>query len=144
MAMAAASTAFLSCNQKLFLSTNIASSKTIAALFSRNRPLSSIIRCAHSSSQTKSLFTAPMSSKFWSKGVWWTPSPAPFFAPLPPHKLSKSTAASTHRREPPPGHLLGLIVLSWFRRCGHKAVALIGGATARIGDLPGRAWRGRS
>lgn len=43
------------------------------------------------------------------------------------------TAESLHL-----GNLLGLIVLSWFRRCGHKAVALIGGATARIGDPSGK------
>lgn len=36
------------------------------------------------------------------------------------------------------GNLLGLIVLSWFRRCGHKTVALIGGATARVGDPSGK------
>ncbi|KAE8703340.1 Tyrosine--tRNA ligase [Hibiscus syriacus] len=36
------------------------------------------------------------------------------------------------------GNLLGLIVLSWFQRCGHKAVALIGGATGRIGDPSGK------
>ncbi|XP_073137661.1 LOW QUALITY PROTEIN: tyrosine--tRNA ligase, chloroplastic/mitochondrial-like, partial [Henckelia pumila] len=30
--------------------------------------------------------------------------------------------------------LLGIIVLSWFLRCGHSAVALIGGATDRVGD----------
>ena len=36
------------------------------------------------------------------------------------------------------GNLLGIIVLSWFRRCGHKAVALIGGATARVGDPSGK------
>lgn len=29
-------------------------------------------------------------------------------------------------------------MLSWFQRCGHKAVALIGGATARIGDPSGK------
>ncbi|KAJ7954308.1 Tyrosine--tRNA ligase [Quillaja saponaria] len=43
------------------------------------------------------------------------------------------TAESLHL-----GNLLGIIVLSWFRRCGHKAVALIGGATARIGDPSGK------
>lgn len=36
------------------------------------------------------------------------------------------------------GNLLGLIVLSWFRRCGHATVALIGGATARVGDPSGK------
>ncbi|CAH9081290.1 unnamed protein product [Cuscuta europaea] len=43
------------------------------------------------------------------------------------------TAESLHL-----GNLLGLIVLSWFLRCGHKAVALIGGATGRIGDPSGK------
>ncbi|CAJ1970752.1 unnamed protein product [Sphenostylis stenocarpa] len=43
------------------------------------------------------------------------------------------TAESLHL-----GNLLGLIVLSWFRRCGHGAVALIGGATARVGDPSGK------
>ena len=27
------------------------------------------------------------------------------------------------------GNLLGIIVLSWFQRCGHAPVALLGGAT---------------
>lgn len=36
------------------------------------------------------------------------------------------------------GNLLGIIVLSWFLRCGHQAVALIGGATARVGDPSGK------
>lgn len=43
------------------------------------------------------------------------------------------TAESLHL-----GNLLGIIVLSWFQRCGHKAVALIGGATGRIGDPSGK------
>ncbi|XP_023535379.1 tyrosine--tRNA ligase, chloroplastic/mitochondrial [Cucurbita pepo subsp. pepo] len=43
------------------------------------------------------------------------------------------TAESLHL-----GNLLGLIVLSWFRRCGHTTVALIGGATARVGDPSGK------
>ncbi|KAJ8752421.1 hypothetical protein K2173_004057 [Erythroxylum novogranatense] len=43
------------------------------------------------------------------------------------------TAESLHL-----GNLLGIIVLSWFQRCGHKVVALIGGATARIGDPSGK------
>lgn len=43
------------------------------------------------------------------------------------------TAESLHL-----GNLLGIIVLSWFQRCGHKAVALIGGATARVGDPSGK------
>lgn len=43
------------------------------------------------------------------------------------------TAESLHL-----GNLLGIIVLSWFLRCGHKVVALIGGATARVGDPSGK------
>ncbi|XP_065868226.1 tyrosine--tRNA ligase, chloroplastic/mitochondrial-like [Euphorbia lathyris] len=43
------------------------------------------------------------------------------------------TAESLHL-----GNLLGIIVLSWFQKCGHKAVAVIGGATARIGDPSGK------
>ena len=30
---------------------------------------------------------------------------------------------------------LGIIVLSWFQRCGHVSVALLGGATAKVGAL---------
>lgn len=36
------------------------------------------------------------------------------------------------------GNLLGIIVLSWFQRCGHTPVALLGGATGRVGDPSGR------
>lgn len=36
------------------------------------------------------------------------------------------------------GNLLGIVVLEWFRRSGHSAVALVGGATARIGDPSGK------
>ncbi|CAI9117663.1 OLC1v1019110C2 [Oldenlandia corymbosa var. corymbosa] len=36
------------------------------------------------------------------------------------------------------GNLLGIIVLTWFIRCGHKVVALIGGATGRVGDPSGK------
>ncbi|XP_048234541.1 tyrosine--tRNA ligase, chloroplastic/mitochondrial isoform X1 [Ricinus communis] len=43
------------------------------------------------------------------------------------------TAESLHL-----GNLIGIIVLSWFQRCGHKAFALIGGATGRIGDPSGK------
>ncbi|KAG9442518.1 hypothetical protein H6P81_018372 [Aristolochia fimbriata] len=43
------------------------------------------------------------------------------------------TAESLHL-----GNLIGIIVLSWFQRFGHKSVALIGGATGRIGDPSGK------
>jgi tyrosyl-tRNA synthetase len=36
------------------------------------------------------------------------------------------------------GNLLGIVVLAWFLRCGHKPLALLGGATARVGDPSGR------
>ena len=35
------------------------------------------------------------------------------------------------------GHLLGILVLKWFQRCGHQPVALLGGATGRVGDPSG-------
>ncbi|KAL3655445.1 hypothetical protein CASFOL_001231 [Castilleja foliolosa] len=43
------------------------------------------------------------------------------------------TAESLHL-----GNLLGIIVLSWFLRCGHNVVALVGGATGRVGDPSGK------
>lgn len=43
------------------------------------------------------------------------------------------TAESLHL-----GNLLGIIVLSWFRRCGHRVFALVGGATGRVGDPSGK------
>ncbi|KAA8518424.1 hypothetical protein F0562_015898 [Nyssa sinensis] len=57
-------------------------------------------------------------------------------ATLPPLRVYcgfDPTAESLHI-----GNLLGIIVLSWFLRCGHKAVALIGGATGRVGDPSGK------
>ena len=36
------------------------------------------------------------------------------------------------------GNLLAVIVLSWFQRCGHKPIALLGGATGRVGDPSGK------
>ncbi|KAL6962026.1 tyrosine--tRNA ligase [Sarracenia purpurea var. burkii] len=43
------------------------------------------------------------------------------------------TAESLHL-----GNLLGIIVLSWFQRCGHKAAALVGGATGHVGYPSGK------
>ncbi|XP_057457826.1 tyrosine--tRNA ligase, chloroplastic/mitochondrial-like [Lotus japonicus] len=54
-------------------------------------------------------------------------------APLRVYCGFDPTAESLHL-----GNLLGIIVLSWFRRCGHNVVALIGGATARVGDPSGK------
>ncbi|XP_010927782.1 tyrosine--tRNA ligase, chloroplastic/mitochondrial [Elaeis guineensis] len=57
----------------------------------------------------------------------------PSISPLKVYCGFDPTAESLHL-----GNLLALIVLSWFRRCGHKAVAMIGGATGRIGDPSGK------
>ena len=35
------------------------------------------------------------------------------------------------------GHLLSILVLKWFQRCGHQPIALLGGATGRVGDPSG-------
>lgn len=43
------------------------------------------------------------------------------------------TAASLHV-----GNLLGIVALSWFAAAGHAPVALLGGATGRVGDPSGR------
>jgi tyrosyl-tRNA synthetase len=36
------------------------------------------------------------------------------------------------------GNLLGIIALKWFEKCGHQPIALVGGATGRIGDPSGK------
>lgn len=36
------------------------------------------------------------------------------------------------------GNLLGIMALSWFLKCGHKVVAVVGGATGLIGDPSGK------
>ena len=36
------------------------------------------------------------------------------------------------------GHLCGVMMLLHFQRCGHKPIALIGGATGMIGDPSGK------
>ena len=43
------------------------------------------------------------------------------------------TASSLHV-----GNLLGIVALSWFAAAGHAPVALLGGATGRVGDPSGR------
>jgi tyrosyl-tRNA synthetase len=45
------------------------------------------------------------------------------------------TAESLHL-----GNLLGIVVLSWFQRFGHVPVALLGGATGRVGDPSGEVF----
>ncbi len=37
------------------------------------------------------------------------------------------------------GHLVGVMILKHFQMCGHRPVALIGGATGMIGD-PSGSW----
>ncbi|KAL5059080.1 hypothetical protein RYX36_030684 [Vicia faba] len=54
-------------------------------------------------------------------------------APLKAYCGFDPTAENLHL-----GNLLGLIVLSCFRRSGHNVVAMIGGATARVDDPSGK------
>ncbi len=43
------------------------------------------------------------------------------------------TASSLHV-----GHLLPIMMLRWFQKCGHKPIIVVGGATTRIGDPTGK------
>lgn len=36
------------------------------------------------------------------------------------------------------GHLVPVMMMRWFQKCGHKPLMLVGGATARIGDPSGK------
>ena len=36
------------------------------------------------------------------------------------------------------GHLVGVMILKHFQRCGHRPIALVGGATGMIGDPSGK------
>src|SRR5690348_16996479 len=36
------------------------------------------------------------------------------------------------------GHLVSIMMLSWFQRYGHRPIALLGGGTTMIGDPSGR------
>lgn len=36
------------------------------------------------------------------------------------------------------GHLIPYLMMRWFKKCGHKPIILIGGATAMIGDPTGK------
>ncbi|MGH2448260.1 MAG: tyrosine--tRNA ligase [Chloroflexota bacterium] len=36
------------------------------------------------------------------------------------------------------GNLVGLMMLAWFDRCGHRPIALMGGGTALVGDPSGK------
>ncbi|KAL9246215.1 hypothetical protein vseg_019778 [Gypsophila vaccaria] len=58
---------------------------------------------------------------------------SPHAPPLKVYCGFDPTADSLHL-----GNLIGVVVLSWFHRCGHSPVALIGGATALIGDPSGK------
>lgn len=46
---------------------------------------------------------------------------------------SDPTADSLHV-----GHLVPVMMMRWFQKCGHKPLMLVGGATARIGDPSGK------
>lgn len=36
------------------------------------------------------------------------------------------------------GHIVPVMMMRWFQKCGHKPLMLVGGATARIGDPSGK------
>ena len=36
------------------------------------------------------------------------------------------------------GHLLPIMLLRWYQKCGHKPIVLIGGGTAKVGDPSGK------
>ncbi|WP_137390534.1 tyrosine--tRNA ligase [Rhodoligotrophos defluvii] len=36
------------------------------------------------------------------------------------------------------GHLLSIMMLRWFQKCGHRPIALMGGGTTRVGDPSGK------
>ena len=36
------------------------------------------------------------------------------------------------------GHLVGVMILKHFQMCGHRPIALVGGATGMIGDPSGK------
>jgi tyrosyl-tRNA synthetase len=36
------------------------------------------------------------------------------------------------------GHLLQIMLLRWWQKCGHKPIALMGGGTTKVGDPSGR------
>lgn len=46
---------------------------------------------------------------------------------------SDPTADSLHV-----GHLVPVMMMRWFQKCGHRPLMLVGGATARIGDPSGK------
>lgn len=36
------------------------------------------------------------------------------------------------------GNLLAILAMAWFQRCGHQVIALVGGATGKVGDPSGK------
>lgn len=66
----------------------------------------------------------------------------PLCAPCPwlamPSKQSATLLAAHQPCFSYAGNLLGIIVLAWAGACGHTPIALLGGATGRVGDPSGR------
>ncbi|CAL8998116.1 unnamed protein product [Prunus brigantina] len=102
----------------------------------RNRILLSTVKCLQSSSGRQNvveiLEERGLLESLTSEHIRQACSD-PSLPPLKVYCGFDPTAESLHL-----GNLLGIIVLSWFQRCGHRPVALIGGATARIGDPSGK------
>lgn len=53
--------------------------------------------------------------------------------PITAYLGSDPTADSLHV-----GHLVPVMMMRWFQKCGHRPIMLVGGATARIGDPSGK------
>ncbi|XP_038695688.1 tyrosine--tRNA ligase, chloroplastic/mitochondrial isoform X2 [Tripterygium wilfordii] len=141
-AAASASRTFLYSQQRLFLHPFCIPSRHIAALSGRRTAVSPpIIRCLHSTSvpqnQEKAVPRPNVVQVLEERGLIESVTDnlrsACCNSTLKVYCGFDPTAESLHL-----GNLLGIIVLSWFQRCGHKVVALIGGATARVGDPSGK------
>ncbi|KAL6140354.1 hypothetical protein ACLB2K_058654 [Fragaria x ananassa] len=104
--------------------------------FHRNPILLSAVKCLQSSSRNQNvvdiLEERGLLESLTSEQLRHACS-NPSIPPLKVYCGFDPTAESLHL-----GNLLGLIVLSWFQKCGHQTVALIGGATARVGDPSGK------
>ncbi|KAL6010571.1 hypothetical protein ACLOJK_001005 [Asimina triloba] len=117
--------------RKLFSFSPSTASKTPPKSF-----LLPIAKCLHSAQSTLNRFPRipfPQIDPTPSTENLRQASSNPAVSPLRVYCGFDPTAESLHL-----GNLLGIIVLSWFRRCGHKIIALISGATGRVGDPSGK------
>lgn len=84
-------------------------------------------RCTQQSASSSSSPSASSSSSSSSSGSSSSPPP-----------LSAYMGVDLNHRSLHAGHLLPLLMLRWWRRCGHRPVLLLGGATTPLGDPAGK------